>query len=342
MTTDHRTRAASRNLLRRLRSPALAIVAAVAALGVLVALRVALPDPFVRLQNYGFDTMQRLAPRPDADDTAPGSGVVVVDIDEASLARFGQWPWSRSRVADLIGTLRDAGAAAIGLDIVFAEPDRTSPSALAPRWALDHGLKVTPADVGKATRRNHGTTLPDYDRDLAMAIEGGRIVTGYGLLPIANGRSPVLANEVAVIGADPAPSFAGFGGAVPNLPALDRAASGQGSFTISGAASDDIIRRLPLFMTLNGVIVPSLAAEVLRVAAGNDEDLRLREERPFGPGTPVTGYAAAIGDHVVRSGGMGPCGSATARVVPSGPCRPPGCWTATSTRSAAGSSTASC
>ena len=89
------------------------MLAAGAVLVALVTLQVALPDPFVRLRNYGFDTMQRLAPRPDADDMAPGSGVVVVDIDEASLARFGQWPWSRSRVADLIGRLQDAGAAAI-------------------------------------------------------------------------------------------------------------------------------------------------------------------------------------------------------------------------------------
>jgi len=277
------------------------MLAAGATLVALVTLQVALPDPFVRLRNYGFDTMQRLAPRPDADDMAPGSGVVVVDIEEASLARFGQWPWSRSRVADLIGTLQEAGAAAIGLDIVFAEPDRTSPSTLAPRWALDHGLKVAAAESG-VTRTVHYPTLPDYDRDLAAVIGRGRVVTGYGLLPSANGRAPALANEVAVIGADPAPTFAGFRGAVPNLPALDRAAAGQGSFTISGADSDDIIRRLPLFMTLNHVLVPSLAAEVLRVAAGSDEDTRLREERPFGPGTPVTGYAAEVGGHVVSIG----------------------------------------
>ena len=58
----------------------------------------------------------------------PISGsVVIVDIDDASLARIGQWPWPRNTVAELVSQIHQAGAKVIGFDIVFAEPDRTSP-----------------------------------------------------------------------------------------------------------------------------------------------------------------------------------------------------------------------
>ena len=119
------------------------ILSTLAILGGLWLARSALPDPFQRLQGYAFDTLQRVLPRRDAEEIAGRSGVVVVDIDEASLARYGQWPWSRSRVAEMIGNLQDAGASAIGLDIVFAEPDRTSPAALRVPWARDHKLVIS-------------------------------------------------------------------------------------------------------------------------------------------------------------------------------------------------------
>ena len=263
------------------------VLTVVAILGGLWLSRSALPDPFRRLQGYAFDTLQRVLPRRDAEEIAARSGVIVVDIDEASLARYGQWPWSRSRVADLIVKLQDAGASAIGLDIVFAEPDRTSPAALREPWARDHRLVISQSGAG--------STLPDYDRQLADAMARGRVVTGYGLLPTANGKVPVVANGVGVIGAVPS-GFAGYRGAVPNLQAFDEAAAGQGSFTIAAPEGDEIIRRLPLFMTLNGALVPSLAMEMLRVASGSDDDLRIREDRV---GSAVAGYVARVGEREI-------------------------------------------
>ena len=135
------------------------MLAAIAALGLLVVARAALPGPFTDFKIYAFDAMQRIAPRGDAETVAPGTGVVVVDIDDASLARIGQWPWPRSVMADLIRHLQDAGASAIGLDVVFAEPDRASPAEVAAAWAKHDNLVVTTAD-------GH-SPLPDYDRDLA-------------------------------------------------------------------------------------------------------------------------------------------------------------------------------
>jgi len=55
----------------------------------------------------------------------PSAVPVIIDIDEESLARYGQWPWPRYLVADLVDRLASKGVASIGLDIMFAEPDRT-------------------------------------------------------------------------------------------------------------------------------------------------------------------------------------------------------------------------
>lgn len=252
--------------------------------------------------------MQRAAPRHDADAVAPGTGVVVVDIDEASLARYGQWPWPRSTTAEMIGRLQDAGAAAIGFDIVFAEADRSSPAALAPLWSRRHGLTVA-----------GGTApLPDYDAEFTRTIARGRVVTGYVLLPDDDGRRPEVANGVAMLGIGTPPALKSFGGSVPNLPAFDRAAAGQGSFSIADSTTDETVRRLPLFSALDGATVPSLAAESVRVAQGEDAELALREEHGGGLVGGATGYVARIGD---RSAPIDPDGAMWVRFGDRDPAR---------------------
>ncbi len=262
------------------------LLAGMAAVTVVATARLSIPAPFADLRLAGFDALQRAAPRPDADAVRPGSGVVVVDIDEASLAREGQWPWPRSTVARLIGRLQDAGAAAIGLDVVFAEPDRSSPAALALLWQREHGLSVTAP----------GGTLPDYDGELRAAMARGRVVTGYVLLPADDGRTPAVANGVALVGAGDPANLDAYGGAVPNLPAFDGAAAGQGFFSLNVAGHDETVRRIPLFAALKGSVVPSLTAEVLRVAQGDEAELALRAERGGGLGEGLTSYTARVGE----------------------------------------------
>src|SRR5215470_1411175 len=86
-------------------------------------LRVTASDLLERLSLLCFDLYQRAAPREAAD--AP---IRIVDIDDASLNKVGQWPWPRTIVAQLVDRLREAGAAVVAFDIDFAEPDRTSPN----------------------------------------------------------------------------------------------------------------------------------------------------------------------------------------------------------------------
>lgn len=76
------------------------------------------------LRLRSFDQLMAQLPVPLAKPP-----VVIVDIDPKSLREFGQWPWPRSRTAELIRAVAAAGPTVIGLDMVFAEPDRSSPSA---------------------------------------------------------------------------------------------------------------------------------------------------------------------------------------------------------------------
>src|SRR5262245_32269188 len=92
-------------------------------LTILVALRVADPGPLEELKLRTFDLFQTLKPRADTDRP-----VVIVDIDEASLSAYGQWPWPRTVVAQLLDRLFELQSLAVAFDVLFAEPDRTSPS----------------------------------------------------------------------------------------------------------------------------------------------------------------------------------------------------------------------
>src|SRR6266852_8258271 len=102
----------------------------IALLFVAVTARLAASDLLERLSLFCFDLYQKAAPRESGD--AP---IRVVDIDDKSLSRLGQWPWPRTVVAQLVDRLREAGAAVVAFDIDFAEPDRTSPRLLLPLLA---------------------------------------------------------------------------------------------------------------------------------------------------------------------------------------------------------------
>ena len=95
----------------------------------------------------------------------------IVDIDEESLSRYGQWPWPRYRVALLLDRVRELGAAAVALDMVFAEPDRTSLPLIAREIERDLGVAVASRDPAVAAA--------DNDRLLAEALGQGPFVLGY-------------------------------------------------------------------------------------------------------------------------------------------------------------------
>ena len=195
-----------------------------------------------------FDAYQRAAPRSYAE--AP---VRVVDIDEESIARLGQWPWPRTDLARLNRVLANAGAKAIAYDIVFSEPDRTSPALLGKRLGLG----------------NRFADLPDNDEVFAQSMIGAHVVNGLFLIRGQHGGEVVPKAGIALLGSLPDKSVAQFAGSVQPLPVLQANAAGAGSLSLPGD-SDGIVRRAPLVALHGRQLVPSLSLEALRVWKGED------------------------------------------------------------------------
>lgn len=233
-------------MLRKFRVGAVLVLLSITA-SVLLYLRN--PLPLQTLRNTGFDQFQRWQPR--AYQPVP---VRIIDIDEASLRRYGQWPWPRTRIAELVGRLQQAQAASIAFDIVFAEPDRTSPVAMLRDWNA-------PADTSRQLAQ-----LPDHDAVLAQAMRGGKVVLGFALdQEVSSAQLPQLKANYVVLGAAPQPYLHAFARALASIDVLQDAASGNGAITFIPDA-DGIVRRVPLLVRQGEHMLPTLAAEALRVA----------------------------------------------------------------------------
>ena len=213
-------------------------------------LRVADPAPIQELRVRTFDAFQVIDPR--VKTIRP---VTIVDIDEPSLAKLGQWPWPRTYIADMITNLTNLGAVVIAFDAVFSEPDRLNPDVAA----------GTMRDLDEATRTKL-RALPSNDQIMADAIRRARVVVGEtGLSTVLSKRDDTLPmTGFATLGEDAEPYLYEFPGLLRNVRVLEEAAAGRGLFTIR-TERDGIVRRVPMILQAQGVIMPSLSLEMLRV-----------------------------------------------------------------------------
>ncbi|MGB3022635.1 MAG: CHASE2 domain-containing protein, partial [Methyloceanibacter sp.] len=131
-----------------------------------LALRLWDPSPVAKLRAVVFDTYQQIAPR----KFDPDLPLRIVDIDEESLKQIGQWPWPRTVLAELVQKLSANGAAAVGFDMVFPEPDRMSPV---------NALRFWPKSDALASLREEAEKLPSNDQTFAEAIGQGAVVLGF-------------------------------------------------------------------------------------------------------------------------------------------------------------------
>jgi len=221
----------------------------------LVALLLA-PDttPLRRLRLAGFDMYQSLLPR--ARNSEP---VVIVFIDESSLALHGQWPWPRTLLARLLATVGAARPAALGLDILLTERDRLSPDQLADA--------VAGVDPDLATRL---AGLPRNDDVLAETIRRLPVVLGVVGLQGAEptgALSGLRAPPIRSVGGDPAPFPPRYATLLRSVDRIDTAASGRGLINVDPESG--VARRMPLLGKVGDALLPTLGLEMLRVASGS-------------------------------------------------------------------------
>ncbi|OSQ39620.1 CHASE2 domain-containing protein [Thalassospira mesophila] len=225
-----------------------------------------------QLRMNVFDTYQRIEPRQYQD-----AGVRIVDIDNKSLAELGQWPWPRTRLAELVYRLRTAGAAVVGFDVIFAEPDRTSPSRVIGDW---------PQDDNTAKIRELAAGLPDHDALFAQFIGGvGQIVTATQLTNGPLATVPRQVGNFSVAGSQGrkiAEYIPTLSGAITNLPALEDAAAGNALINVTPGA-DGVVRRVPLLLALDTdlpligkPVYPTLSMEMLRVMQDAPKTMKVR------------------------------------------------------------------
>lgn len=199
----------------------------------------------------------------------PKLDVVTVTIDEASLVKYGQWPWPRYRFARLLEKIAAGGAKSVGINIIFAERDRTSPQLWQETLKDDFGYVIDTSDIP--------SEILDYDTFLASVLARGSYVLGYTFLfnnsakkPEKSSFHPVsLIRRVSDNTPAPVTHFFKAQGVICNYQVLANAVSGSG-FLNGTPDIDGVLRRLPLLVEYDGKLYPSFTLAVLMQVFPND------------------------------------------------------------------------
>jgi adenylate cyclase len=197
-----------------------------------------------------FDQYQRFFPRERASFPA-----VIVGIDEHALSVAGQWPWPRSKVAELLDRINAMQPLAVGFDITFSEPDRLSLATVAAQ------VRDLPPDVAARL-----SALPSNDALLAESLKAAPSVLAVAGEPDPDPRALPVAAPSVVIAPNADALLRRFAGHQQSLPELSAAAHGQA--LINSDSIGGIIRTAPLLARVGGGTLPTLSLDMWRVATG--------------------------------------------------------------------------
>lgn len=223
------------------------------------------PPAMLRALEYvAYDEMVRFM-----GGTLPPTNVAVIDVDERSLRKLGQWPWPRYRIAEIIKRTLSLGATSVAVDFLFSEPDRLSLEKVTDLYKSELGITV---ELGDTT-----DVILDNDHMLAKAVSEGRVVLGGDLVfsetrehyPEGCG-TPLKVVLHSPAGTEGEPPVAESFGMVCPLPELAEAAD----FVSATNALPDLdgkVRRAPLVMRCGNNWVPGIAFASLLAAWEMDQ-----------------------------------------------------------------------
>lgn len=222
-----------------------------------------------RIENYLYDVRVRLTMPGGVDER-----IIIIDIDEASQARLGQWPWPRDTLAAIVDRLFDDYEIQVfGLDALFAEAEERS----AERLLITLSQSPIAEDPAVASELAKHREALDSNIRFTESLIARDVVTGFVF------KDSLGDNEPEVSGALPAPVIRadaiadlsvpfvearGFSG---NLPELQQNAIAGGFFDSPIIDADGIFRQAPLVQRYKGDLYPSLALAVARISLGNPD-----------------------------------------------------------------------
>ncbi len=218
-------------------------------------IRIADPEIVEVLRLKYFDVLQKKFPRSTDGQTYS----VIVDIDEKSLREIGQWPWPRTVLADLFKKSKESGMLVLGLDVLFAEKDRTSPD------LISQDLEKRNPTIAKLL-----SELPSNEFLATEAMSDFPVVIGHSGLDVEGdaNRNDINDSSVKVFvgkGKNPKEWLISYPGLLANVTEFEKAASGSGTVSVA-QEPDGIIRRVPLISNVAGEIRPTLGLDMIRVA----------------------------------------------------------------------------
>ena len=217
--------------------------------------RIADPEVVQVLRLKYFDVLQKKYPRVTDGQTYS----VIVDIDEKSLREIGQWPWPRTVLAELFEKSKSAGMLVLGLDVLFAEKDRTSPE------LISKDIKERNPEIAELLEK-----LPSNEFVAMEAMKKFPIIIGHSGLDVEGDAKREDINESSVkvfLGKNQNHKdwLVSYPGLLANVPEFEKAASGSGTVSVA-EEPDGIIRRVPLVSNVAGKVRPTLGLDMIRVA----------------------------------------------------------------------------
>ena len=236
-----------------------------------------------RLNAITYDLRLRATIKNAPSDFPP---IFIIDIDEASLEQEGRWPWSRVKLALLIGALHKAGTAVITLDITLSESEKN------PVDLVSQALAQNKPEL--LTALSHLREQLDADQQLAITLKDKNVILGYLFHQSTNFRKgwikPTRVQNNAPISQLSSLDMQGYSA---NLPLLSQSATQNGFFTIT-PDDDGIVRKAALVLEYKQQLYTSLAVEAAKLYLGADKEAVILQTKPIAKVQTIT--------HVVIAG----------------------------------------
>ena len=224
----------------------------------LIALKIVNPSFIKSISYLSFDLYQKVFPLKKRE-----TDVIIIDIDEKSLGKFGQFPWSRSVFAKIIENVNTSNPKAIGFDVFFSEKDKQSPEEVIKAYNL------IPTDVSELQNiKGHDEIFREQlEKSKSVIAVLGSSVPSHS----THDRSPKA--RFLSKGGDPKNFTYAYPYSIGSLEKLEKSAKGLGSISFLDQ-TDGIIRSLPLVVRLQNKLYPTMGLEMVRIGS-NQKNLYL-------------------------------------------------------------------